>query len=257
MVLKDSYEYLAHDLAIRRFNNGRGTKRLLCFPPAGGPSTFFKRLADNLSEEWTIWAVDPPGHGLAKGKPMEKVNVMADYYFKKLQIFFDGDFYLLGYSLGGVVVYQLTSILETIGISPKAVIICGTIPPHIKKGRPEFSLMSDDELLEFLIEKDGIPREIADYRGFLNLYLPAIRADLRAFDTYSIQPESKSISARTWIFGGIDDNFAKSDYLKEWNVYCRNIENRFIPGGHFFINTHTFQFITEFERLLRGDNDSI
>lgn len=234
---KDVIEQVAEDLVIRRLTPNISDQKLICIPAAGGSSISFKNFAKHMPSDWEVWAIDPPGHGLSKGPLMWSVEQMANYYFKKLQFLFSDSFYLMGHSLGGLVVYEILKRLEATGIHCRGAVICASQPPHRIAEKKSLSNLEDDELLEQLIKLNGIPVELLKHEKFLKQYMPLIRNDLYAFETYSVLSYGQPIQTPVQVFGGYADPLVEAKNIVEWNRYCDNVELVLIEGDHFIVQS--------------------
>lgn len=234
MTVSDHIEYLSDHLVIRRLKKGTNDKRVICFPPSGSNSVSFKALSNKLSDEFDIWAVDPPGHGLSCGELLTNVDAMTDFYFKKLQTYFIGEFSLIGQSLGGLIAYNLAAQLEAHSLAPRMLTICATHPPHRIKKRNRVCEMPDVQMVEHLVQLNGIPASLVEHPKLLNLYLPAIRSDLYAYEHFDLAVERK-YRGKTLVIGGTKDALSFADQMCEWDKYCPDMTLRVVEGDHFFV----------------------
>lgn len=231
-------EYVTDEFAIRKLKEGTGTKKLLCFPPAGGNSIAFKKFSTLLTDNWSVWAVDPPGHGLSKGDFIDTMDGLIEFYFRKMQPYFQGQFYLLGHSLGGLVAFKLAQRLIKSGISTSLLIICATQPPHrIKRDKP-FANMNVKELIDQLQVMNGIPNTLLEHPRFLDIYIPSLQADFKVYEAFGDHNDQGTYEGKTWIVGGTDDKLAKMEQINEWNTYCVNCNIYESSGDHFFVQSN-------------------
>ena len=71
----------------------------------------------------------------------------------------------------------------------------------------------------------------------MDLFLPALRADLKAFETYDHEP-GPPLPVPMTIFGGSGDRLARPETLGEWGRHTRgSFDVRVFPGGHFFLHS--------------------
>lgn len=232
---ENNIEYVEENLVARKLNSNSSEHKLICFPPAGGFSLSFKPLANELSHTWEVWGIDPPGHGLSQGSLLHSVNEMATYYFKKLQFLFHGRFSLLGHSLGGLVAYALGKKLESLCIYPTTVIICATEPPHRIATRTKMSTLTDADLVNKLVKLNGLPADVLKYEHLLKGLLPLVRADLLAFEHFSVDLSEEMMRTPIWLFGGTADPLVCLTTLQEWDRYGVNTTCFLIEGNHFFV----------------------
>lgn len=93
---------------------GTGEKSLFCFHPSGGLTVDYKIFADLLPDE--ISAVGLQSCTLAGAEQEFKtIQLMAEEYVKSIRQQADGPYYLLGFSVGGIICHVAAKILLDLG----------------------------------------------------------------------------------------------------------------------------------------------
>ncbi len=243
MSTTSSYMRLADGrLGLRRLRDGAGIS-VLCFPHAGGQSLAFRDLAAQLRGDISLHAVDPPGHGWALGPPLTSITELVSLYREHLPPGLLAGA-LLGHSMGGYVALELAA---TAPVSPRAVIVGATRPPHRRGEYTALSQLDDAALRQTLDQGDA---EASTPAALFDHFRPIIRADLRAFDEY--QPPERPLAAPLLAVGGLEDALCRSEHVFDWHIYADRCEVDFVAGGHLFMQSQPGAYATRISRFLAG-----
>lgn len=225
--------YPEADVAVRTWHVGDApTRRLLCFPHSGATSTAFRPLARALGSDWSVRAVDPPGHGLGSSGPLlTSVPELAQRYVQTLPAAEFEDTWLLGFSLGGYVVHTLLGM----GIRPNGVVF-GAVPPYARRKALGYADMPGDELFERLSQLGGIPRGLGDVRAAFDAFAPVVRADFRAYAT--APAETARFEGPALAIAGDADPLCAPDWLPEWQACFPALRTQVVEGPHVFVTTN-------------------
>lgn len=227
---------------------------LVCFPFAGGGPLAFAPLARALGDDWTTWAVDPPGHVRTRGEPLRSVEAMVDLYLARIpREVLDGA-WLFGHSLGANVAFAMAQRLEATGRVCAGVVASGSRPPHRRQARP-LAKMDDEELFDHLLGLGGLFGSVAEQRAFFELYKDPIRADLEAFDEFVPAPRPLT-QTRLKILGTYADPIAPSAELAEWDRYGTDVSVATFEGGHLFVVDAPAKVAAEVQAFARGARDA-
>jgi nonribosomal peptide synthetase DhbF len=134
---------------------------LFCFPPAGGISTVYKNLSDELGAEQPLWGLQARGVDDDEGQTDQTVRQTVRTYIKAIkEIQPSGPYYLLGHSLGGIIAHEAAVQLEAGGDMVSTVFILDCIPTAAQSevaSKPE-----NDEISEALngLLKDATVQEL-------------------------------------------------------------------------------------------------
>ena len=93
---------------------------LICLPGISGNLWEFRRLAKRLGPDIPLYGLQPVGLD-GEQKPHESIEEIAEHYLNELRVVQPkGPYYLAGYSIGGVMAYEMAQRLcaagETIGV---------------------------------------------------------------------------------------------------------------------------------------------
>jgi thioesterase domain-containing protein len=101
---------------------------LFCFPPAGGVSTVYKNLSDELGAEHPVWGLQARGVDDDEEQTDQTVGEAARTYVKAIkEVQPSGPYYLLGHSLGGNIAHKAAVQLEESGNSVAALFLLDTV----------------------------------------------------------------------------------------------------------------------------------
>jgi pristinamycin I synthase-3/4 len=124
---------------------------LFCVHPVGGNVLCYLDLASHLAPEQPFYAFQTPGPG--EGSSIEQ---MAALYVKELRrIRPQGPYRLGGWSMGGLIAFEMARQLAREGDMPELVALIDTLPPASEPPRP----LSEDELVA------GFARDLARLLG--------------------------------------------------------------------------------------------
>lgn len=161
--------------------------RLLCLPPAGaGPSIFYPWL-DAAPADLEVCPVALPGREDLMRAPLpESIHALADELSRQLLPALDRPFGVLGYSMGGLLGYELVRRWQEQGArSPSVFVALAARAPTAPSDRDEpLHLLPPAAFRQALIDLGGTPRELLDNTEVMSIFEPILRNDLRLAETY-------------------------------------------------------------------------
>jgi surfactin synthase thioesterase subunit len=227
------------DLWLARLNSHPDAQlRLYCFNWSGAGASAFLPLATSVPGGIEVAAVQLPGRGARRREtartrlaPLAVLTaraIQADLAARPCR------FALLGHSYGTLMAYATARRLEACGLWPELAILSGS---RIPSALPLALLhqLDDTRLTRQLGRMGGMsPDRLADPR-FMSHFLPVVRADLTACETYQpagAQPLRCAVSS----WAGTDDWYAPSGEVARWEQQAGFLyRHREFEGGHFFI----------------------
>jgi surfactin synthase thioesterase subunit len=229
--------------AIRFFSEDKTKPVMFCFPYIGGNSNCYRKLSDELLPYVNIAAIDPPGHGVVNGKLMQNIYELVEVYYKGIQKYIYGKFYILGHSLGGIISYLLTAKLEQEGLKPESVFISAATPPsripYEIENMPQFE--TDEGIKRELLALGGKYAQLVKSNSiFLFSSLRVIKADyklVRSFD----EKHSPSLTTQSYVLYSHEDEVADAKFIEEWKRYCQKSEVITVNGNHNYIEENTLE----------------
>lgn len=83
----------------------------------------YLKIAENLADEYAIWGIQSRGF-LTRFQPLESIESMARYYIEIIQASnATGPYELAGYSMGGIIAYEMARQLQLAGFSVSSLIL--------------------------------------------------------------------------------------------------------------------------------------
>jgi thioesterase domain-containing protein/acyl carrier protein len=120
-----------------------------CVHPAGGNILCYLDLASHLAPEQPFYALQTPVSGEGLGSPARTIEQMAALYVNELRrISPRGPYQVGGWSMGGLVAFEMARQLAREGDEPELVALIDTLPPALNPLRPP----SDEELVAWFAQ---------------------------------------------------------------------------------------------------------
>ncbi|MEU9986837.1 alpha/beta fold hydrolase [Streptomyces sp. NPDC048045] len=224
----------------------RTTRRLVCFPHAGGTAQLFHGWPARLPLGVEILAVRYPGRQdrLAE-RCVEDMAEMADAVTEALLAYTDRPLALFGHSMGSAIAYEVAVRLEARGVRPERLYVSGRAAPH--RARPADGRAGDDaELIATVRGLGDYHSEVYDIPELRELLLPALRADYRLIETYR---PARPVPLRTPVtaYTGLADTHCPVEDVRAWSELtgpgCFTL--RTFPGDHFYLVPHEAELVRD------------
>ncbi|MCG8915267.1 alpha/beta fold hydrolase [Actinokineospora sp. PR83] len=221
---------------MRRFHRapGAGT-RLVCLPHAGGSATAYFALSAALSPRVEVLAAQYPGRpGHPDTGDAESIDELADRITTATLAHADSPIALFGHSMGATLAFEVARRLEAQGVPPVALFASGRRAPSVH--RPgSVHLYNDEELLAELKEVGGPDTGPPVDEEVLRAFLPAIRRDYRAIETYTYRPGPGLRCPIVALTGDRDPRVGVDD-MRSWRSHTTAaFDLAVFPGGHFYL----------------------
>lgn len=211
--------------------------RLVALPHAGGWPSAFRSWWPVLPEDVECVVAQLPGRGARISEPLvDRVEPMVDALARELAELEPLPYAVIGHSFGSVLGYELTRAMEAKGLPPALLAVSARQPPCFPSEPPFAHLRTDAELLEHLTDIGGMSPGLMDRADLVGPSLRAIRADLKAMETYR-RPRS---GTRVPILSlcAADDPVVIGDRMHLWSLETSGaFEHRAFTGGHFYLYT--------------------
>jgi medium-chain acyl-[acyl-carrier-protein] hydrolase len=239
---------------VHRVANPRARVRLVCYPNAGGGASAFSSIRRQLPEWVELCPLEPPGRWSRHGEPpLRSIVEAADGLVSELEQLTPVPTVLLGHSVGGFVMFEAARRLERPGSAATLahLVIAARSAPTARREQVKLHALTDDALLRSLSETYGAERLAAlDDPELRELFMPPLRADLEALETYAFDGGAAlevSISA----YGGRADPTLSEEGLAAWRAHTRGrFHLEVLEGDHFFIHDARSGFLEQLLALV-------
>jgi surfactin synthase thioesterase subunit len=213
-------------------------RRLVCLPFAGGGAASYRLWPQGLPDDVEVAAVQLPGREGRRDTPaLASVEQMVAVTLAALEHVPDLPLAIFGHSLGALVAFELTVALESRGgAAPTRLFVSGRRAPDEPCALPPVHGLPDEQFLDAMQERyGGVPEVVRREPDLLALLLPALRADVRAFETYAPLTDRR-VRCPVHVYGGLDDTRPRPDELGGWQrVAERDVTVKLFPGDHFYL----------------------
>ncbi|HET6501548.1 MAG TPA: alpha/beta fold hydrolase [Amycolatopsis sp.] len=229
---------------IRRFQPADDAGvRLICLPHAGGSATYYLPVAKALSPTVDVLALQYPGRqDRHNERCVDSMDELADLVAAELADWTDRPFAVFGHSLGATLGFEVTRRLEAAGTPPVMLFASGRRAPSRPRDE-RIHLRADDGLVAELRTLSGTDARILDNDEIVRMFLPALRADYKAVETYRYRP-GPPLTCPIFTLVGDDDPKVTLDEARSWGEHTTGeFEFRAFRGGHFYLDAHAREVI--------------
>lgn len=225
-----SSKWLVHD---RDITAEQAPLRMFCFPYAGGGASVYRTWGQALKGRADVYAVQLPGREERIAHPRYySIPRLVQAILDEQSDWFDRPYVLFGHSMGAKIVFELARRMQGAGRPPLLVIVSASRSPAAPPLR-QIHALPEDLFINELRSLAGTPEEILRDKGFMQLFLPLLRADFTMDETYA---SSAVLDIPAAIVGGTLDTEASPEDLDQWNrAFSGQFARHLIEGGHFFI----------------------
>ncbi|MEU5664496.1 thioesterase II family protein [Streptomyces longwoodensis] len=239
---------------LRRYRTaGPEAPRLVCFPHAGGSASFYFPVANALSPDVDVLAVQYPGRQDRMGEqPVTDLRLLADQVTEALAPWRDRPLHLFGHSMGAVVAYEVALRLEQLpGTGPASLYVSGRRAPA-GRGTGTVHLGDDAGLVRELRALAGTDAALLADDDLLSLILPALRADYQAIETYEHRPAPRLSCPVIALLGNADPKVTR-DEAEGWRQHTEHdFDLHVFEGGHFYLTHHLPTVLTLLRERLKA-----
>lgn len=236
---------------VGRLAAGEPRVRLICLAQAGGGPGAFAPWRPHLPDGVELAPVQLPARGIRDSDPMpERFEDLVEDLWRGLAPELTMPYVLFGHSFGALLAYEVTCrVQQRGGTPPRATVISACRAPHIPLARG-LSDASDDALLAWLVETDGLPAEVLGRRRFATRVIRAVRMDMRFAERYHV-PTPTPVLTPLLALGGEDDDVVPSEQVGHWKeCAAAEFRHRTLPGGHSFPQRHPAEVMEELREVL-------
>jgi surfactin synthase thioesterase subunit len=245
------------ELWLRRYEPAPEARtRLICFPHAGGSASYYRPLAQALAPGTEVLAVQYPGRqDRLREPPLASLAELAAAVLDALGPWTGKPFAFFGHSMGGVLAFEVTRLLESRGAGelPHRLFVSGRRAPSCHRTE-NIHLRSDQGLVAHLKQLESTNPLLLENEELLQLFLPALRADYQAVETY--KGSATKVGCPVTVFSGESDPLTTRAEAEAWHSHTRReAEVLFYPGGHFFLDAQAAHMTEVIRERLSQDRD--
>lgn len=217
-----------------------GRRRLFCFPFAGGGRSIYRNWQRPGLPMLDIVPVDLPGHESRYEESLHsRMDSLVTFLSSDLEMDGTSPFAFFGYSMGALVAFELTRLLqEKGGPLPVHLFLAAHPAAHITDHGPPSRNLSDEEFIGKLVKLGGMPSALLASQDYIDFFLPIVRADFELLETWEYSP-GKPVDCPITAFGGSEDRTVPLDAIEGWRQHTNaTFACKIFPGNHFFIRDH-------------------
>lgn len=210
--------------------------RVVCLPHSGGSAASYNAWASSMPADVQLLAVQYPGRGdRLSEEPVGSVSEMSAAIAAELRELEPVDYVLFGHSLGGLIAYETALAMSDSGFPPRCLYVsCCAAPSDNTQGRTH--LATDDELWSTVCELGGVDPAIAENEELRQLFLPTLRSDIRAMETYRPSPGARPLPCPVRCCHSPQDPLTEGVDMTLWSATtAREFSVRERSGGHFHL----------------------
>mmetsp|Transcript_26999 Transcript_26999/g.49634 ORF Transcript_26999/g.49634 Transcript_26999/m.49634 type:complete len:2699 (+) Transcript_26999:91-8187(+) len=224
--------------------------RLVCFPHSGGGPSAFASWPELLDEKKVeVVAISAPGRERRiDAEPFTNWEALVGEICTALDdsgVIDDVPYAFYGHSFGAVLAYEtarrLDSTLKPFRPRPVHVFVSAhhdpaTIAKTGVNAERKFRELDGTALLKAVESFGFLPEELAADENLAKAVLPALRADLNMYETWTAAPDRKPLSCSITALGGRDDTVPEAAISGWGQETAQRFEHKLFPGGHFYVD---------------------
>jgi medium-chain acyl-[acyl-carrier-protein] hydrolase len=233
--------------------------RLIAFQFAGANRYAYRPLQRELGPTIELSCFELPGRGRRHSeRPLTDLRSMVSDLIGSVSDSVAGVPYaLFGHSMGSHLAHRTARLLIDRGLPPPRALVVSASPAP---SRPRVSLrhrLAPPDFLRELRTFGGCPEEVLNNAELVDLFLPVLRADFEALETYRAET-APPLPCPITVLRGLDDHEVSRADAEAWRAETTSaFDLHDLPGGHFFLFESPRRVATLLESAVAPPNPSI
>lgn len=218
--------------------------KLYCLPYAGGSKSIYNEWIDEYRDIAEIIPIEYNGHGELFCEPF---YVSADEAAEDICQRIMGDkpdnYAVFGHSMGSAIaLLTVAKLEEKYSHKPKAILVGGMRPPHLKYKDEKLLHLPKDEMMKKVFSLGQTDEEIMKEPELIDILYDIFCADLKLDEEIISADQIDKLTVPMVCMTGLEDDEAPEEDMKEWQNYTSgNFYFKSFLGDHFFpFNTSDF-----------------
>ena len=243
------YSFMGNKWILKGKSNCSSNYKLFCIPYAGAGATVYRTWQQLFGSDINVMPIQLPGRENRISEPsICDARRLAKEIYEGIKEELTGDFSIFGHSMGGIIAYELTILIEKeMGIHPDILFMSATTLTPRDESKI-VSCKSDDELVQYLSRSGGTALELINNESFRQVYFPIVRNDYKMVEDY--RSDLTMTSAKIRAFASYDDCEISYKETEDIKVVTKDYDISYIEGGHFFIQSSAEQLIMKIKQEL-------
>ncbi|RCX18843.1 surfactin synthase thioesterase subunit [Anaerobacterium chartisolvens] len=220
--------------------------KLICFPYACGNASMYYRMSQLTGDFLDVFAACMPGHG-GRGEAPSSIEEFAEPFIPLIRQE-EGPIFILGYSFGGFIAYELVRRLKN-EANIAGLILISSPPPNTVKEMDFILDAGDEELYRYTLNCYGFDLNVLTPFEKSN-YFATLRNDTSAMRKYEFCREAVSVDTLA-ILGRQEEEPELVQNFHRWGDYLTCIKYSVIPGTHMLIKSHPEELARELDAFIK------
>ncbi|MEU3032769.1 thioesterase II family protein [Streptomyces incarnatus] len=211
------------------------TRRLVCFPHAGGAASFFRPWARYVDPSVELLAVQYPGReNRFREALIPTMNPLASAIADELLTLPPLPTVFFGHSMGAAVAYETLLRLQQAGAAAHIARLC--VSGRSPDGAAGPAVQTDEELVEAVRCLGGTHAAVFDDPDLRELLMPAIRNDYHLIDSYRRRTHAPLLHADVHALTGDRDPRVTPEEAAGWSAMTSgSFAVTVLEGDHFYL----------------------
>lgn len=215
-----------------------GAVPVLCLPYAGAGTAVYRGWDELLAPVGRPWLVRLPGRETrireACGTDLRE---LARQLAAALAPHLRPPYALVGHSMGALLAFETAhELTDAYGLPPGRLVVSARPAPHLPGELPPIAGMPDEEFVAALDSRyGGVPAAMRADPDFLRLFLPVLRADVTALETYRPAVRPPLACPIAAVRPRADHTVRPADLLAWREHTSGGLTPYEVAGGHFYL----------------------